>query len=783
MISFSTVTSRNLQDFHHEVREIDACISYQLEEIKNSQQQLYDKIKATQEARCATSLRSGYFLSMTPHNVQSFSQLPFMKSEGFLDKQTLIELPTIGSVRSDIHSFIQSVFEVYPKLPQLFAKLDSKQLSQTLPFLPEGIQIKDFLACSTLPALFGHCWASELRRRYIHFLIEITRCLPQQPITPLYMKNHWLMECIKNYIFAAEIQKFLKISIGDIVLRIIRENIEDEEQLLRLAREIISNMELNLEMFPNDVRLLMKAFTDIFSEQAQKEEMLQYIFLDCILQPALYSPKAYCILPQTFHYDAALEGVNGFHKLIFKFSENKPSSSGYQNAIPLNEYLQRVVDINEDAIEVGGPQITTLMPLLGSHSVVMLFSMTDICLISILIQEVDTNFAKKLALDKPLELTFFRFEAWDLDILGIAKPEIKENVVERAPNTNLGQASAALFKLLTFVQEKAEAPSSLSDFLTFCEQEAILQNDFQTHTYMNHLILKINQVEEKEHCDILPALEDEIRRHQSFVSRNSHFLIQVALQVQNLETEIQLYVGKAEESLPAMYSQILTLFLTRESTVDTILKAKKTEFFTSKQEFMAYLGDSLHKLKVFITPFAEFALNGVANHLHTYMMQHLPFEGYLQYNNSYQQSDQRLSGVDSSVIENVCIAPAPKKVKKIFENKPLFEFAEIQLRNAEEVKLPIESVYELSIAISLIQKMFDLEIGGMPQADEMTPLFNYALLSSSLKAMLSFEKYLEHFLFEMPLNEVKFLSEPMQVALTHFINHVSSLEQIINELS
>lgn len=54
-------------------------------------------------------------------------------------------------------------------------------------------------------------------------------------------------------------------------------------------------------------------------------------------------------------------------------------------------------------------------------------------------------------------------------------------------------------------------------------------------------------------------------------------------------------------------------------------------------------------------------------------------------------------------------------------------------------------------------------------------------MSSGMNRMVSFEKYLEHFLYELPQNEIKLLNDNTSIALTHFINHVSSLTEFVDK--
>jgi hypothetical protein len=209
--------------------------------------------------------------------------------------------------------------------------------------------------------------------------------------------------------------------------------------------------------------------------------------------------------------------------------------------------------------------------------------------------------------------------------------------------------------------------------------------------------------------------------------------------------------------------------------------ARRSEFLVDKKLFMDFLGAYLAKLKQSVTTIADWTFPQVAAHFHTWMMQKMSLDQFINCHEEYKFKDDDMSSVPKRLIEDVCMNPAPQKLRIIFDHPPLFQFSKIELLNAEFVELPLEALERIMAAINLIQKMFELAFGGAPQADEMTPLFNYALLATGLAKIYSLHKYLEHFLCEMPSGDIHFLDEGRSVALTHFVNHVSSLDEILQQ--
>lgn len=794
---------KSLRTYHEECREIDTTSKFQVHGIETSRRDLLQKAKLTQEKRCLTSIRSGYCLRMTPQTIRESVKLPFIKPDGFSVLDNINH-----DLKNDVHSFIHSLYKCFPDLPSLFARVSSDALAENVPFLPNMVKPRDFLASSTLPALFGHCWSVELRKSYIDFLINIAKQLPQSVFQNI--REHWLFECFKNYIHASNIHHFLKLSIGDAMLQLVRENTNKTPRLTSYANDMVMRMRSNISSFPNDVRLLLKKFADLAPDDTQRLSRIEILFIDCILAPAISLPKAYCILPPTFNLDMSATGPARtlqhlaqhfrliLHPEAAQLRNIAQNDIGYLQKIPLGDFLNQLVDVdeNDELFEIGGPSLTEMMSLLNTDSTFLLFTMSDICLLAKILNsnlnlpsnlDVNNNSnlssffstVDKIPINQPFSFDFFRIEFSNIGVLGFKPPILSVNEIEKVESTALSSAASGLYNFLSCAKEKSNPPEDLNEFLRIYEREARLKQDFITYTYLNHLIMKLSDLKESQHCDILFALDDEIKRHREYLMRNNNIITNIARMMQKLDIEINKYQEKAEQSYPIVYGCLLNLLLQFDQSITSNFQQLKSRMLVDKKCFMDFFSRSIQRIKDFVSPIADYATTGVAMHFHSWLMQSMPLRDFIDEHQQFVDGDMRLTVVKKDVIQQVCVIPAPTKLQNIFANPPLFDFVLIELRSSEFAEIPLEAMKYISSAINLIQRMFDLAIGGAPQADEMTPLFNYALLSSGFNAMLSFEKYLEHFLFELPQGDLKLMDEQTSVALTHFINHVASLDQIV----
>lgn len=378
-----------VRKLQNKVESCDTSCKFQIAGIEASRRDLLAKAKLTQEKRCLTSIRSGYCLRMTPQTVRESVKLPFIKPDGFSVLDNLSH-----DLKNDVHAFIHSLYRCFSDLPTLFAHVSSDSLAENVPFLPTMVKPRDFLASSTLPALFGHCWSVELRKSYIDFLINIAKQLPQTVF--LNIREHWLFECFKNYIHASNIHHFLKLSIGDAMLQLVRENTNKTPRLTSYANDMVMRMRANISSFPNDIRLLLKKFADLAPDDTQRLSRIEILFIDCILAPAISLPKAYSVLPPTFNLDMSATGPARtlqhlaqhfrliLHPEAAQLRNIAQNDIGYLQKIPLGEFLNQLVDVNEndELFEIGGPSLSEMMTLLNTDSTFLLFTMSDIYLLA-----------------------------------------------------------------------------------------------------------------------------------------------------------------------------------------------------------------------------------------------------------------------------------------------------------------------------------------------------------------------------------------------------------------
>jgi hypothetical protein len=782
-ISATIPSVRELNDFHSQVKDIAAFSSFQAAEIRNARKTLLQKSREAHDLRALAAIRSGYYLKVSLSNVTDFIKLPFMTSKSVQVADRLVEIQGLGSYRSDIPKLLKEIYAHRRELPQILASVTIADLGDSQPYVPAGLTPREFFACSTIPALFGHSWSVDLKRPFLDFLGELFQALP--PAAFQNLQDHWVSNLLKSYIFSSEIHLFLKLSLGDSILKICRDppDLSNPSLLITILTEMLSSMQSSLSIFPPEVRILLKKLADTTDDRSQKLTRIEFAFLDCLLVPALRNPKAYGLLPHTYWHESspALEKLAELFGLILHAGQLQDPVDGIGpemiSAVPLAPFFDLVIDVSDDVLT--GPKMLDLLPLLGLHFILLVFSVPDVLLLADLFGKLNkipavTKIAEKFPKSEA-KLDFFRYELWDFAAFGLKKPKIPEYEVDKPPPMAASAAAEALFKFLSFAEIDSRAPAGYDNFTEYYERNMILWHQYLTEAYLRHLYVIYQDVPPEERSAVLPALEDEIRRHGELITFNTESMTGIALLTRDLTECIDATVGKLGDCWPVFEHCLLADLLRSNPEIGLDLRAKKQQILLSRVVFKEFFA-------VCIAPFKkvaqDFPVQGVASQLHSFVMQSLSLRDFQAAQKGLDKQDKLLVDNTEKLLDQHCLKTGPSSVRNLFGFPVLFTYAIHSLRKAALLEVPLEAVREIAEAVDLLREMFELETGAPPQEHEFKPLFNYALLSAKLQNLCSFGKYLEHFLGDLP-PEPQLLDGRRADALRSFLGRLAWINQVL----
>lgn len=801
----------NLLHFHQEAKLIDSFIQHNLEEIKLSKVDLKQKTHEAIDLKCMISLRSAYYLRITPSTSLNDSKLSFINTIELNPANSINDIKVLGSLKNDATQFLNAIIRGLDKLPDCLSSVDSAALIEAKSFIPEFFEPLSFFASSTLPSLFGYCWTDDFVKAYINFLSHVANNLP--PSTFDNFRSHWLYDCYKNFIFKSSISKFLEPSLSGPLMELakdesittpLRSNNQTElfNNLIKYAEMMIKNMNDNIMLFPPEVSILIKSFGETAETEEQKLRRYEILFIDCVLAPAISFPKTYSLFPPTYNFilDAAgssraMQVLAQIFRLIMHPAQAKLRYTKVNHeklaSLPFSQLLTEIATPTTTDI---GIKFGDILPLLEEKSIDLLFSAPDLYMIALAIRssksvpnslQMASVIASKLtAQGRNLPLDYFRFDTLDIRAYVTNTNDSPPIKLQTAPPTPINAAATALFEFLRFAGIDRNAPTEISNFLEYHRRVAQLSSDFMKNTYLNNIIRKMMEVPPHDIPNIMEALSDEISRHRVFIARSVNQITQITLMIENIVHEIESLKTQGSQLLPVMYSNLLDSFFSAYPDIKPEFKEKRQSFLMDKELFKVFLGNVEDKIVQFLGQSSRAFSEGVAQHFHTWMMQHMPLSEFKKIHPEFEHDDNVLYNVmnNEKVIEQICVAPSPKKIREIMNGKNFFVYVHQELMNAANIELPVEAGSHIATAIELITTIFVLSIGGMPQADDMTPILNFVLLTSGIPNIHSFASYLQHFFHDINRKEFKIIPENIMIAVTHIINHATSLSAVIQEL-
>jgi hypothetical protein len=403
---------RELNDFHAEVKQITAACNCQVAQIRNARKLFVAKMKECNDLRGALTLLAGYASRLAPSNAADIARLPCFHAAPFRVCDRLMEISGLGSsTRTDIQKFLKLFYANRKNFADIFASIAPADLPESPAYLPPLFRTLDFLACSTVPAVFGYFWAVELKLAFAQFAGELAA-----RVTLPRLREHWVADAIRYYVLGSEIRNFFRMAVSGIFSKFCHEQETGFARLAAVARDALAAMQRNLAVFPADVKYLIKKVT----EGAPDVANIGALFLAAVFEPALANPKAYGALPRTYRFEGqqsdsgkALAALARLFRCILHPNEagQIPGADvGLLETLPFAEFFTQLVEVTEG--DLTGLKLLDLVPHGACHFINVTFSILDVYLLVELMEENGSvsqlaDSAKKLAAKQLASFEFF----------------------------------------------------------------------------------------------------------------------------------------------------------------------------------------------------------------------------------------------------------------------------------------------------------------------------------------------------------------------------------------
>ena len=793
----------NIFSIQEEVKKINACLDFQVEEIRNQRKQLLYDSKCNTDLRCISFIRSAYLLGMSQENVISTANIPFMHPNGFAISERLIEMSRISTIRLEITRFIQALFKLGNRIPKLFAGIKNKAFDEHMVFIPDGIKPLNLFACSTFPSLFSYCWTPELQLAYINTMVEIAKLIPNFDIR--LNRNHWIFECIKCYIFSSNIQDFIRSAIGDVVMGYYRPQngqitTEYCQNLINTVNKVFESMKMNMALFPKDVRILIRKFAELAASSDNKVSYIESLFIDCIVEPVLSNINGFCS-PLYQNLTSKADGLKNIVHL-WKTALNIPLDTNIKSLFEKFDLSALKIEIFQNFYDtlisvddkIEGPSLLHFLNLLEVQYNTTLFSIPDVCLLAFLCTKMMPSedrivlpFANAL-LNKirNADFRFFRHETWDFELYQIKKPDL---IQKMDPSTlePLKMCAISLFKFLSVAHARVDTHQTLEEFINFQDTEAKLSQDIKTRVHLCHLITKIHNAcapqlsqsnivtpTKQDYEKIMNALLAEIEEHHNLIKTNNDLITEISLMSDQINKSSRLFHKKIDSLMHILHSRLLDLFLSNNSNILQEVEVNGPLLVRDKIKFIIFFNEAIGCLNDYLTAIgAQYALQGVASQLHSEIMKLLPLGLFISQHQRYEVNDELFRNVNQKQIDCVCSSMDRDNLPNILS------YASRLIKLSNKVEIPLISLHYIAKACKLITQAVSIFPG---KSNNTRRMLSYSILKSNNQHSFSFLKYLEFFLKDITVNGLPLFSEKIAQSLHAFSKSISELDIILCEI-
>ncbi|KAH0788002.1 hypothetical protein GPJ56_008103 [Histomonas meleagridis] len=653
-------------------------------------------------------------------------------------------------------------------------------------------------------------------------------------VTSAHFRNSFIRELIRQFLHNNGIQKYLQLALSsdlsiimnDEVLTSMQESsLEYIEILLKYAVKLTNELIYCIPKIPSIIRYFFSEAFKValrnFPEQTSEAyQLMEYFFINIILQPAMLNPKLFCLVTET----AAITRSNHFTTLtkLFRWKLNhKLIPEMYiEKGILCNDTFKqlRVFEILEKiGIYDGGVEGISAKKLQKVTKVMshpLLLSVNDILYLTQLVNDtinlIEVDSSEKAARYKFKELCNignvtlendelldFWFQSFKLPTNNMTNINDDEEegakivlpIINKISNNNNGEESKEIEQLIVHlinylqgIHPDPNAPTNLTKFLQKQMEKAedISSNEWITRTQAIQSKIKRSH---KSDDEILKILHNTINKR--IFEHSSKFSISFKLQERGQELEM-LYQNAKNANLqlkPIVYQAVLKLFLLRNDLVEKDIGSNILALMVKDQDWLSFFSstaDSLFKFaeQIGLDSSSNMAL---ARQLHSGLVSKLPMKNFMIVNRELMQKNNQVVDLTDKAMALFMKETHSQNLTKLFENPNCFEPVYRILRNGTITGAPLERLAYICDAMTALQNIYLFETGEACAGDDFLPLVIYTLLGAKLPNLATLVKYISHYLFAIT-EKLRVLESKEKYVATTFVSAADHIFALIENL-
>ncbi|OHT02725.1 hypothetical protein TRFO_30090 [Tritrichomonas foetus] len=579
------------------------------------------------------------------------------------------------------------------------------------------------------------------------------------------------------------------------------------EILLSYVKLFIEDLLRSIFHMPTLIRYFYKRVADIDDSGL----LVEFLFFDYLVQPALMNPKLFALIPET-----ASQGSGSYMTTLTRLFRWSLNPSSIPEKYKFIEELEVFQNLNVRQIintlsnfdgKIKGVYATEFHTITEIRYHPLLLSVNDIAFLLRIINDtideidIDPNEKKKIVqlCSFQSNLNLENDELIDFWFQSFKDPEVPKNSliisndesillklpIIRTPAVPTFDPKDLYVKTIYHLQgylqmahSNSKSPQTLIKYLEEQERRANQTNSIEWLTRTQAIKAKLERCERTEN-QILKSLFDIINyglkesssrlavsfRHEEFTDEITNKLRDISNMIAQLS--------------PNIHQSLLRLYLHRNKEIKIDVERNKLKLLAKPQEWIDFLTPMTQQIVAFgqSLKLDKSDCFRLTRQFHSEICSSLTFNMYRTANPQFESEDQSINRKIKRILKKFLKENYSKTLDQLFKTPSCFESAINTLKQGAAVGAPLEKLEQITSSMNIIQNIYLFESGERCPGDDLLPLFIYILLRSKLPYLVSLTNYIRHFLMSIE-ETVNVMDSKEKYVITTFL---TATEHIIDE--
>ena len=782
-----------LSNIHHQIIQEKQLSNFLKGELQRQKENIDKAIRDTISAHRNFGLLDIWYPKLTEIGIRSFLKSPIFTREKrqVFDSPSTLPYPTqittkINSFLKNYQNYIQAIIEC--------ASFYFTTESKPLPYIPCSSEIQ-FFSSSTFPALFGYGWCVEQATAYADAIVELIQSQIQKTrsVTTVGFRNSFIRDIIRQFMHTSGIQTYLRLSLANIYTQYLSDerfsllqpnSLDYYEAITKYVDMFTNKMIEYLPFMPSQLRYFFSccynvAKTFFGKDSKQPTTLIEILFFDLLLQPALVNPKLFALIPETSVLPRTTH--NTMLTKIFRWSTSPqtipdnirelkyPDSPLFQH-LRMSELIDKLCNYDGG---VEGIFSSRLQNVTQMYFHLLLMSMNDIQFIFHIINtSVDSTFLnnrtkealKNFASAESIiditsdELIDFWYTAFKLPPQKFVPAHLKEPPVlylPLTPSTNIeipnDNISSVIDHLIVYFEDLPVVqgtPETLHEFLEYQHKKAVEKSSADLLTKTQAVLTKMNATGASDK-DILERVQQTLTKRVQNHSKEFASLFEQQELFDTMEKVKLKIISMNTELTPIVHQSLLRFFLMKNKNIEQYAVANRKPMCESVEcwlQFFKPASDTLIKFS------EENGLDATHNmpivrQLHSTLVSMIPYNIFLSVNQKQEMEDMLVLKSYDAQMEAFLKEEYSPTLVQLFKTPSTFEQPAEVIVSGTKFGAPLERLQQIMSAMEITQNIYTFEAGEGCPGDDFLPLFMFVLIKSKHPHLSSLLSYLTHFLF------------------------------------